>query len=154
MRALVYKSPLTTLALAALGLSVILTLFYFESIEPIRRQTRFTNSVQHDLESLFLKRPKDITPRQWRGVVEWTLNAQVNCLRFQKSIKREDIDRFERELKERVAGPVDLKTIDWIWDEIARISMQGKRYAETWRPTTAERLAEFEKDERPLVGVQ
>ena len=146
----VYKSPTTTLILMALGMTGILTLFYFESIEPIRRQTRFTRSVERDLESLYLKRPKELTPKQWRGVVEWTQNAQANCLRFQKSIKRDDMDRFERQLKERAAGPVDLKTIDWIWDEIARISMQGKRYAETWRPTTAGRLAEFEKDERPL----
>ena len=149
---LVYKSPRTTFLLMALGLAGILTLFYFESIEPIRRQTRFTQSVRRDLESLFLKRPKDVTPKQWRGVVEWTLSAQVNCLRFQKSIKREDMDRFERELTERVSGPVDLKTIDWIWDEIARISMQGKRYGEIWRPTTPDRLAEFEKDDRPLVS--
>ena len=149
---LVYKSPRTTFLLMALGLAGILTLFYFESIEPIRRQTRFTQSVRRDLESLFLKRPKDVTPKQWRGVVEWTLSAQVNCLRFQKSITREDMDRFERELTERVSGPVDLKTIDWIWDEIARISMHGKRYGETWRPTTPDRLAEFEKDDRPLVS--
>ena len=82
-----------TAALIACGLFGILTLFYFESIEPLRRQARFARNVRADLESLAGKCPPGLSAKQWKGVVDWTLNAQANCLRFQKSIRRSDMKR-------------------------------------------------------------
>jgi hypothetical protein len=52
--------------------------------------------------------------------------------------------RFEGELKQRLSGLVTLETIDWIWDEIVRLSRNGRSYSDNYRPTRPERLKEFE----------
>jgi hypothetical protein len=66
------------------------------------------------------------------------------------------MDRFERELNRRLKGPVDLQTIDWIWDEMARLTPNGKTYSDSYRPTTPERLKEFEEGSFswPDLGVE
>ena len=47
---------------------------------------------------------------------------------------RAALERFADELEHRIQGPVDLKTIDWIWDEFERISKYGTHYSDEWRP--------------------
>ena len=54
--------------------------------------------------------------------------------RIPETRDRAELQRFADELEHRIHGPVDLKTIDWIWDEIERISKYGKKYSDDWRP--------------------
>ncbi len=81
---------------------------------------------------------------QWENFVGWTLNAHGNCLTFHRNIPADEMMRFEAELRQRLAGTVSLETIDWIWDEIVRLTPEGQRYSDNWRPTLPERLKEFE----------
>jgi hypothetical protein len=100
--------------------------------------------VRADIESLAKKRPPDVSRKQWENVVDWTLNAHGNCLTFHRGIPADEMAGFEAELKRRLSGTVNLATIDWIWDEIVRLTPNGRRYSDNWRPTTPERLKEFE----------
>ena len=75
------------------------------------------------LDRLAQRRPADVTRGEWEHVVGWTYNAKANCLECPEYIK--DYPRFERfvgEFHERLAGEVNIETIDWIWDEIEAIS--------------------------------
>jgi hypothetical protein len=114
-------------------------------LEPMRRHRECCERVRADLASLAKRRPPNVSLKQWENVVAWTLNAHGNCLASEPNIPPEEIARFERELKLRLSGPVRLKTIDWIWDEIVRLSSGGQRYSDNWRPTLPERLKEFEE---------
>ena len=38
-------------------------------------------------------------------------------------------------LERRLQGPTNVATIDWIWDEYARITKGGRGYGERFRPT-------------------
>ncbi len=111
-------------------------------IEPIRRHLEFCRTTRADLETLVHKRPPELTRKQWENVVAWTFNAHANCITSERDIPRADMDRFSKQLKQRLAGPVTLDTIDWIWDEIVRITRHGKQYSDNWRPTHANPIEE------------
>jgi hypothetical protein len=120
-------------------------LFWVRCIHPVLRHAEFCRNVKVELKTLAKKRPPDVTRKQWENVVAWTWNAEGNCLAFHRNIPLEEMTRFEAELKRRLEGPVDLGTIDWIWDEIVRLTPNGQRYSDDWRPTLPERLKEFEE---------
>ena len=119
--------------------------FWLRVVEPVRRHREFDRNVQASLQSLAKKRPANVSRKQWENVVAWTLNAHGNCLAFHRSIPRDEMARFEVELKQHLAGQVSLETIDWIWDEIVRLTPGGQHYSDNWRPTLPERLKEFEE---------
>jgi hypothetical protein len=119
--------------------------FWVGVVEPARRHAAFCREVRADLQSLARKRPPTVSRKQWENVVARTLNAHGNCLTFHADIPQDEMERFAAELKRRLAGPVDLSTIDWIWDEIVRLTPGGQRYSDNWRPTLPERLREFEE---------
>jgi hypothetical protein len=122
-----------------------MVVFWVRVLEPDRHHREFCRIVYANLYSLAKKRPPTITRKQWENVVAWTLNAHANCLVPYRSIPPDEMVRFEVELKRRLAGPVDLATIDWIWDEIVRLTPGGQRYSDDWRPTLPKRLQEFEE---------
>ena len=54
-----------------------------------------------------------------------------------------DMDEFQINLRKELSQPVTLNTVDWIWDEMARLTPTGRRYADRYRPTTQQKLQEF-----------
>ena len=42
--------------------------------------------------------------------------------------------RFVQSLEERLSEPVDLDTIEWIWDQLQDTGPHGRRYVEDYRP--------------------
>ena len=115
-------------------------------IEPVHRHLEFCRATRAEFESLAKKRPPTVTRKQWQSVVAWTLLAHGNCISGAHNIPQAERDRFLTGLRERLRGPVELATIDWIWDELVRLTSTGQRYSDRWRPTTPERLREFEVD--------
>lgn len=119
-------------------------------VERSYRHNQFCRTTRAELETLARKRPPGVTRDQWKQVVGWTLNAHGNTLPFRMLIPRAEMARFETELRERLSGPVDLNTVDWIWDEFVRLCGDGaRRYSDNWRPTRAGRLREPEKGYNP-----
>ena len=114
-------------------------------VERSHRHGRFCRETRAELETLARKRPPGVTRDQWAHVVGVTLNAHGNTLAFRLLIPRAEMARFESELRERLRGPVDLGTVDWIWDEFARLcGGSAQSYVDRWRPTLGGRLREFE----------
>jgi hypothetical protein len=124
--------------------------FWFGVYEPIRRHKDFCSATRAELETLAKKRPPDLTREQWNNIVGWTLNGHGNSVVAKRPglggprIPRAEMDRFLAELRQRLSGPVDLQTINWIWDEFVRLAPEsGRHYSERYRPTSPEKLREF-----------
>lgn len=136
--------------------------FWVIVLEPIHRYNQCNRRIRATFESLKPRRPDNLTRRQWAGVVGWTMNAGSNCLGYDLHWPNDStgftdalnkLEQFEKELNHRFAGPVDIETIDWIWDELARITKYGKRYSDNYRPTLPERLEEFAAG-NPWAGIE
>lgn len=109
--------------------------FWFLALEPIRVHREWSNRVEADLKSLAGKRPADITLDEWESLVGWTLNLHGNCGVHYAWVDRAEREPFLAELERRLQGPVSVATIDWIWDEYARITKYGQTYSDKFRPT-------------------
>jgi hypothetical protein len=125
----------------ALMVVVIGTLAIFVWRETSHRQ--MCDQVLADVWSLAKKQPQGITAAEWHHFIRWTNNDVANGLASPTWVSRRDLVRFADELHRRVEGKVDINTIDWIWDEIARISKYGQSYSDQFRPTTPERREQF-----------
>ena len=128
--------------------------FWLWVLDPALRHAEFCRATKAEFKSLAKKRPPRVTRKQWHHIVAWTLNAHGNCITFARNIPQAERDRFLAELRERLRGPVELATIDWIWDELVRLTSYGQTYSDQWRPTTPERLREFEEGNSSWVGVE
>lgn len=104
----------------------------------IMEPSRQTAAIENLLESLAARRPSDMAPRQWESAVAWTLNLHGNSLiRFQAEGK--EIAAFQQRLAGKLAGPVDMATIHWIWDEYANVCAGGEKY-QRFRPMMIEEI--------------
>ena len=128
--------------------------FWLLVFVPERRQIEFCTATRAEFNTLAKKRPTNITRKQWHHIVAWTLNAHANCISATRRIDPEERDQFLAELRRRLQGPVELADIDWIWDEIVRLTPGGRSYSDRWRPTTPERLCEFEAGEFSWGGIE
>src|SRR5260370_80837 len=129
--------PWLPLALAACLIIGVVVWFWVSVMRPAHRREEFLRATRAELESLAKKRPPGVTRRQWHHVVAWTLNAHSNTVVARPRIPWVAMDQFESELERRLQGPVDLGTIDWIWDGFVRLAPgSGPRYSEWYRPTS------------------
>ena len=55
-------------------------------------------------------------------------------------VDRGEIWPFVEELERRLQETVTVATVDWIWDEYARITTGGRLYGERYRPTQSAEL--------------
>jgi hypothetical protein len=127
----------------------ICTIVFVTWIKPIHDHQRWFFRVEGSIKSLASRRPPGVNHEQWEQAVRWTLHAHRNCCvvrEFLKTRERVGLQRFADELDLRVRGPVDLKIIDWVWDEIERISKYGKKYSDDWRPGRGIRQPTFAID--------
>ena len=140
---------LIMLILAAVGVG-----FWLGWLEPRKRHQEFCQSVRAELSTLPKKRPPGLTRRQWNNVVGWTIQGHSNSLVANWWIPRAEMDRFLTELRERLRGPVTLSTIDWIWNEFERLAPDyGPTYSRNRRPTSPEKLREFEENGGTWLGI-
>jgi hypothetical protein len=141
--------------LATCSIVFLLLLVWFVVYEPGRRYARFYHETRADLQELARSRPSGLTPKQWNNVVGWTITGHANTLGTTRHISRSDMDHFRTNLSHRLKRPVDLATIDWIWDEFERLSPHtGPEYARKYRPTSPEKLNEFEDGIFVWAGIQ
>jgi hypothetical protein len=84
-------------------------------------------AIEQDIDALRLRRPANLTPKQWESAVAWTSNLHGNSL-IRSQTDLPTIRRFRQQLEKKLAGDVDLQTIHWIWDEYAKVCPGGKDY--------------------------
>ena len=125
---------------AVLALSAAATAFWFLALGPIHEHLQWYGRVRADLVALADKRPTDVSPGQWEFMVGWTINLHANSAAAKEWVDRGETWPFIEELERRLKGPVTVATIDWIWDEYARITKGGRLYGERYRPTLSSDL--------------
>lgn len=121
------------LGLVALG-SAVLGYRVWERREHLRQFERVTSSIDH----LRTRCPPKVSKKEWSYQTDWLRNLASNCLPLPRFVPTQALSRFADDLEKRFAGEVDLRTVDWIWDEVARISTVGPGYSERYRPTSTE----------------
>ena len=125
--------------------------FWIVKIEPMRRHVAWCERTRSAIESLRDRKPANLDEQTWDNWIFWTLNGHGNVLAFDHGIPSEEMDRFESELHQKTQAPIDIGTLEWIWDEFVRLSPYGgKRYSENWRPTSPTRITPFEGDRLTL----
>jgi hypothetical protein len=119
--------------------------FWVLVLDPARRHLAFCQESRAELQSLAKRRPTSLSRQQWECVVAWTLNGHANILTFKQDIPQAERDQFLARLRTRLSGYVNLGMVDWVWDEFERLSPSyGPIYSGKCRPTSPERLKEFE----------
>ncbi len=119
------------------GGSISSAFLYVAIVKPELDHEHWYLRLEESIKDLAKRRPPGMAHEQWVSAVKWTLNAHANCCgrpEFLKTRDQAELLRFAEELRHRLRGPVDLKTIDWIWDKFERISKYGKEYSDEWRP--------------------
>jgi len=90
------------------------------------------------------KRPAVVTPEQWAHCLQWTWNLHANY-GWQSYFPGDQREPFVRDFERHLTEPVNLDTIDQIWDDYARHAPQSNRYMH-FRPTTPEMLEQVSPD--------
>jgi hypothetical protein len=109
--------------------------FWLFALRPTQEHRRWHERARAGIYALADKRPADVSPEQWEFMVGWTLNLHGNCGVSHTWVDRDQKWPYLDELERRLQGPVSAATIDWIWDEYARITKHGRAYGDRWRPT-------------------
>lgn len=117
----------------------LLALGWFALVEPIRVHGEWHNRVRADIRQLACKQPADVPEGQWEFMVGWTWNMHCNCDFTPRSSTPEWREEFATELERRLAEPMTVADIDWIWDEYADHTKYGQSYGR-YRPTRSEDL--------------
>lgn len=100
--------------------------FKFEQWREPYREARLLNTV---IWQLVDHRPPDMTPKQWESAVAWTNNLDCNSLTFLAPADSIRSLRLELETKlDSTSKPIDMGTINWIWDSYAKLCRGGERY--------------------------
>ncbi len=79
------------------------------------------------IDKLYSRQPQNLTVAQWRCMVDWTRNLHGNSL-IAHQTSTSQIVAFETRIEKRLSGNVDADTIEWIWDEYAKICQGGQNY--------------------------
>lgn len=114
---------LAEIAIAVFTISAVGGYYYFSSAKP---RNHFEN-IDGLIQSLADKRPSDMSPDQWACAVAWTSSLHAKSLLLSQTSTLE-IAAFEQRLREKLAEPVDMQTIDWIWEEYANAGPAGEGY--------------------------
>jgi hypothetical protein len=127
--------------LAILAISGVAGRICFVLFE-VQRHRVWYRSVEERIIRLADKKPADVSPSQWAYYLYWTWNLHSNWggfENFQRAEQAKFLEDFDRKLNEKV----DLKTIDWIWDQYVEHCRGGRSYSDSYRPTNPDHLRDW-----------
>ena len=105
------------------------------ALRPMQIHRDWYHKVEHRILKLSVKRPASVSEKDWAKCIHWTWNLHSN---YGHSYFRPDAhELFLAEFDHHLAERVDMKTIDWIWDQYLIHAPNSKSYAH-YRPTTSE----------------
>jgi len=133
-----YLGCLGLLAASALAFGMCVWLLV---IRPQQQHMEWYRMVENRILTLATKRPADVSPKQWAFCLHWTWNLHTNAGNY-NNFDRAASEEFLAEFDRRLNGKVDLRTIEWIWDQYVEHSQGGHRYSH-YRPTNPEMVREL-----------
>ncbi len=121
-----FQFSLRSLLLAATAIALVFGVWKWID-KRIGEPQRRSDELLRMIDSLAMKRPSELTRGQWALAVGWTHNLHCNSLLF-PAADLPTIRRFEKRLRARIEGDVDMATIDWIWEQYADMTSAGQNY--------------------------
>jgi hypothetical protein len=129
-------------SLAAIAVAAILWSCTVAIWQSIGVRAHYARQLETRIEQLYAKRPENLTVEQWNCLVDWTCNLHGNSL-VAFECNTGEIIAFESRLSEALSGTVDASTIEWIWDEYAKLCHAGQSY-QRFRLMVNENLARLD----------
>lgn len=87
------------------------------------------------------RRPADVDPQAWDWATGWAVTAYCNVCFAPGYVSSEELRRFNADVAERLRGPVDLATVDWVWHRLGCTGPHGLSYRLRFEPQYREGLA-------------
>jgi hypothetical protein len=86
------------------------------------------------------RRPEDVDAEVWDVATTWAITAYANVCFSEGYVTLDELRRFRADTERRLAGDVDLKTIDWIWQRLAETGPHGQQYRQRFEPQYRDNL--------------
>jgi hypothetical protein len=126
---------LRTMLLGVLLISVVLAVVapFVRFVGTQRRFYGLVEQVGNDIASLELRRPADVPPDQWKRAVDWTRNLIYQVYFSPIDSDPDSLEQLRDQLRQKLNGPVDLRTLQWIWEHCENAPRQGAVWAINFR---------------------
>jgi hypothetical protein len=86
------------------------------------------------IESLRDQSPKGVSTETWDHATGWAVTAYHNVCFSESHVTFEELVRFNKDAKVRLAEDIDLLTIDWVWARLAETGPHGQKYVSKFEP--------------------
>jgi len=87
------------------------------SIARLTENGRLWQEASSKISSLSTRKPRNIPPDQWQRAVDWTANVVTQIYSVHTFDDPEEIRRLCNSLDQKIAGQVDLTTLQWVWEQ-------------------------------------
>ena len=86
------------------------------------------------VESLRSRRPTNVPANTWDDATAWAMTAYHNICFSAEHVPLESLKDFINDAEDKLAGPVDLNSVDWVWSRLAECSSSGEQYRDRFEP--------------------
>lgn len=107
--------------MAAIGLTLAILWPLVSEVRQRRQDYRYVDHVRRTILSLHGRCPPDVPAGQWKEAIDWTANVIVQDFFVPRPEESMGLRELSQGLDARVQGKVDLATLQWVWDECARV---------------------------------
>ena len=133
---LTLRASLVIVALLAAFLGLVIVPLS-RAIERWNRQREYEQVADGMTGAIFAlenRVPQGVLPSRWKSAVRLTATVHFNAFHLWHPPPIEEVYRLRAELMPKLRGPVDLQTLDWTWERLARTGVDGKRVADSLGP--------------------
>jgi hypothetical protein len=107
--------------MAAIGLTLALLGPLVSNVRQRRQDYRHVDHVRRTILSLHGRCPPEVPAVQWKEAIDWTANVIGQDFFVPRPEESMGLQELSQGLDLRVQGEVDLATLQWVWDECARV---------------------------------
>lgn len=86
------------------------------------------------IKRLLDRRPPDVDANTWGTAWSWLQTAYSNICFSPDYVPHDELRLFLADLEERLRGPVELTTWDWVWDRLGQTGPHGRSYQQKYEP--------------------
>jgi hypothetical protein len=133
---LTLRASLAIVALLAVFLGLVIVPLSRE-IERRNRQREYER-VAGEMTGVILalenRVPQGVQPSRWKSAVRLTASVHFNAFHLWDPPPIEEAYRLRDEQMPKLRGPVDIQTLDRLWERLARTGVDGKHVADYLRP--------------------
>lgn len=127
---------ISLIALISIGLSIYFSVWANAWMAQQRTFYAARQRIDTALRALDTPPPNVKRPGAWRAAVDQTTTAIGNILHSPTMVDKQRLLQFEQKLKSKLAGPIDVNTILWIWDQLAQFGPFARNYVADYKPIT------------------